>query len=343
MNPAEINIPTIPTLHPEKPRDYPISPRENLMRALNCEKPLWMPNLDLDSQISPALAYGDMAPSMFEDSADWFGTQYKYSAVQGTSTPEKGVFNEIKEWREKVKWPDFDKWDWKQGYADFVRDESKALCIMYGYGIWEKLYVFEGFEQAFIDLALEPEECREFFERMADHKIGLFQRLNDVYHYDWVSYHDDYGTSHTQFFSVDMWKEIIFPPTLRIINALKDMGTKVIFHNCGHIEPFIPWLIDEFHSDGLWLQPQVNDFEKLVKTYGDRTAIYYQPDIFTMYDPDTTPDQARAYARHIVDTCGAHANPGPGAVMASYALREDVWHAFNDEIYEYSLNKYRGI
>ena len=62
-----------------------------------------------------------------------------------------------------------------------------------------------------------------------------------------------------------------------------------------------------------------------------------------MYDPDTTPDLVRAYARKLIDTYGAHVNPGPGIIIDSYALKEDVYHAFNDEIFYYSLKKYGGI
>lgn len=338
----EIKIPTIPMTYPGKARDYPITPRENLTRALNHEKPLWMPNLETSSQLSPTLAYGDIAPTVYEDSSDWFGVKYKFSAAQGTSTPEPGLFKEIKEWEEKIAWPDFDKWDWKQGYSDFVRDENKALCILYGYGIWEKLHVFEGFEQALVDLALEPEECRRYFERMADHKIELFRRLHDIYHYDWVSYHDDWGTARAPFFSIDMWKETIFPATVRIVKALHDMGIKVIFHNCGRIDAFVPWLVDEIHADVLQIQT-INDIGNIVKTYGDRTTVHIRPNPEILYDPATTPERARAHARELVDAYGTHANPGAGILMSCFALKEDVYDAFDDEIFNYSLEKYKGL
>ncbi|MDR1027865.1 MAG: hypothetical protein LBL63_00415 [Clostridiales Family XIII bacterium] len=335
-------IPTIPIRFPDRPRDYPISPRENLMRAFNQEKPLWMPNLESSSLSSPTAAYGDIAPTVYEDSADWFGVRYRFSAAQGTSTPERGLFNEIKEWKEKIVWPDLDGWDWKRGYADFVRDESRATGCLFGYGIWEKLHVFEGFEQALADLALEPEACRAFFEHMADHKIEVFKRLNDVYHYDWVAYHDDWGTARAPFFSINMWKETIFRPTVRIMEALRGMDVKVLFHNCGLVEAFVPYLVDELHADGLQIQI-INDIKRIVETYGDRTTVHYRPDAYIMYDPDTTPDRARAYARELVDAYGAHVNPGAGVFMSAYALREDVYYAFDDEIFNYSLEKYGGL
>jgi hypothetical protein len=62
-----------------------------------------------------------------------------------------------------------------------------------------------------------------------------------------------------------------------------------------------------------------------------------------MFDPETTPDDARAYAREIVDVYGAHVNPGAGVWVVDSAHSADVYYAFVDELHEYSLEQYKNI
>ena len=336
------DIPTMPMTYPDIPKDYPISQRENLMRALNHEKPLYMPILETASQFSPMYGYGDIPPTLFADGTDWFGVFYKFTEAQGTSTPMPGMFAEVGEWREKVKWPDFETWDWEKGKDEFFRDENLALFMQFGYGTFEKLHTFEGFEQAFMDLLLEPEECRAFFDRMVDHKIEVFKRMDAVYNYDYVIYNDDWCSARGPFFSMEVFENTILEPTIRHIKAFKDAGKKVIFHTCGLMNNFAPYFAERIKPDGIQIQ-HINNIDYLIKAYGDKLSINFYPDEYILYNPVTTPDDAREYARELVDKYGAHVNPGSGLIAHAWALREEVYHAFTDEIFTYSLEKYKGL
>ena len=53
----------------------PITKRENLMLALNHQKPMWMPSLYADSQIVTCKTSRDMAPTKQAAGFDWFGTR----------------------------------------------------------------------------------------------------------------------------------------------------------------------------------------------------------------------------------------------------------------------------
>ena len=124
---------------------------------------------------------------------------------------------------------------------------------------------------------------------------------------------------------------------------MREEGIKVVFHNCGLVEDFIPYLVDEIKADGLQIQP-LNDLKSILQKYGDRITLdNNSPDKEFLYDPETTPDEARAYAREFVDTFGAHNNPGAGIIVTSYALNEDVFYAFGEEIFQYSLEKYKSL
>ena len=140
----------IPVMPPRMPaptvkRDYPISPRENFLRALRHEKPLWMPNTSFGMQFVVPPAYKDAPDFMIkDDSYDWFGTLYKYEEAQSGPTPMGNVFEEIGEWREKFIFPDLSKVDWKLGLDKFVRDPDKVQMGHLGNGTFERLHMSEG-------------------------------------------------------------------------------------------------------------------------------------------------------------------------------------------------------
>jgi hypothetical protein len=104
----------------------------------------------------------------------------------------------------------------------------------------------------------------------------------------------------------------------------------------------MPYIVDEIKPDGI--QPQnINDIEGWVKKYGDKVTVEYRrPDLQLLFDPETTVAQVKELARWVVDTFGAHVNPGSGAVTTINAPTADVYNTFDEEMYQYSLEKYRG-
>jgi hypothetical protein len=340
---SEIRIPTVPAPFPKVKRDYPISERENLMRALRHEKPLWMPNFENSIQMGPPGSNQDQPSPRNADYTDWFGVLRKYSEEQNSCTPVGAVFDSADEWREKVSFPKLHEIDWRDGSADFVRDEALALHTRMNGGIFQRLHALMGFENALMDLITNPAECREFLEALADFEIEVFLRMNAVHGYDFMLYHDDWGTARAPFFSVDLFRETILPPTKRIFRAVREAGVIPMSHNCGLIDAFVPFLVDEIGAAGLEIQP-INDVKGIVRKYGDRCTVEYtRPDPYFFFDPDTTTEQIKAKAREVVDTYGARANPGAGVMIAFIARNEEVYNAFDEEIYRYSLEEYRKI
>jgi len=333
-----INIPAMSPTWPPVERETPITPRENLLLALEHKKPMWMPNLYADSQMVISRNNHDGVP---KDRAgyDWFGTYYAYSPSVGINLPSGGVFDEVTEWREKVKWPDLRSIDWKTDLEGFKRDESKALYMRFSNGIFERLHAFEDFEQAMVDLITEPEECRALFERIADYKIELFNCLRDVFPLDYIVAADDYGTARGPFFSTQLYEETILEPTRRFIKAVQARGTKFIAHCCGKVDAFIPYLVDDLGVDGLEIQG-INDIPGIMEKYGDRVLIEYKADAEIVHDDEATADTMLEHVRHIVDTFGAHTNPGPGVAMNLQSSFKDKYYLMEEELYRYSLKKY---
>lgn len=342
MKISEINVPALSK--PMEPFDpgYPISPRENLLRAFRHEKPLWMPHQYRSTQFALCPANQDMPRSMSSATDDWFGVQYEFSEAFGTPTPIPGMLNDITEWREKVKWPDMDDYDWDQGVDKFQRKENLALATPYGNGLFERMHMFIDFENALVDLLMEPEECKNFFMALADYKIEIFNRMYERYKFDYVIYNDDWGTANDAFFSVDTMKELLYEPTKKIFDAIHEKGVMIQFHNCGKIDRFIPYIVEDFKADALEIQ-SINDIDGILEKYGDRVLVEVKADPIIMNDLDKTDDEIRAYARAFVDRYGAHKHKGSGAVFSTLCNDPRIFRVFEEEVYYYSSELYAKL
>jgi uroporphyrinogen-III decarboxylase len=337
-----ITIPVMPKQWPLPARDYPISPRENLMRALRHEKPVWMPNLYGSSQVYQSSIARDSPIERTQDSVDWFGVKYKYSEAQGSNTPLGNVLKDITKWEKKVHWEDLSRYDWAADANRLQRDETLALYMRLSNGPFERLHAMEGFEQALIDLILEPEAVHAFMMRLVDFKIELFNKTRDYVPLDYIVAGDDWGTMRAPFFSVDAFKKTILEPTARFVEAVHARGTKFILHCCGVVNCFVPYMVEEIGVDGLEIQ-NINDISGILERYGDRVTVEYHTNPQLCYDPETTEGQIRAYAASIVETYGAHVVPGAGVVMNMGSSFERIFYGMEETFYEYSRKKYTGL
>jgi hypothetical protein len=335
---SEIAVPTLYNKFPKETRAYPISERENLMRALRHEKPKWMPNFEGGTQ---DLIPGDGNPMTAGSFTNEWGIYFEYSEVQGSATPVTTVLDEVKNWK-SLTFPTVDHAAVQQQAASLVRDENLALCAHMPCACFEQLHMLEGFEQALVDLITEPDACRALFEATVDYTIEYFRAYNKAFGLDYVIYHDDWGTARAPFFSVDLMKQTILEPSKRLIQTMK-AEVPVVFHNCGLVNDFVPYLVEEIGADGLQIQ-HINDLAHIIKTYGSQTTVEYRrPETYKMFDQDTTLDEVRSFARAAVDRYGAHVNPGAGAIVTINAPTAEVFNAFDEEMVMYSMEKYKDL
>ena len=209
-------------------------------------------------------------------------------------------------------------------------------------GPFERLHMIEGFEQALMDIILEPEAVHAFMMRLVDFKIELFNRIRDHVPLDYIIAADDWGTMRAPFFSTKTFEQTILEPTVRFVKAVHDRGTKFIAHCCGKIDPFVPYMVEEIGFDVLEIQ-SFNDIPGILKKYGDRVTVEYGANAKLTNDPDTTQAQIRSHAREIVDNFGAQAVAGSGVVMHMSSGREDLYYALEEELYEYSKTRYAEV
>ncbi len=336
----------IPVLAPKMPKaehDFPISPRENLMRAFRHEKPMYVPCLYQASQFYIPRAFAEENRRRAKNGKDWFGTNFIYEESQeGVTAVPPYVLEDICDWRELIKWPDIKSMDWGPDDPDFVRDEKLALaCRCLWHGTFESIHFLEGFEQGLMDLFSEPEECKDFFMRMAQFKADMFDLQNEKYKFDYVCHNDDWSNAKSQMFSCELFEETLLEPHMLLSEAVRKTGAHYMVHCCGKMEAWLPYIVNDLKADMVEIQ-SINDTKYIMDTYGDRLTVEYSPDFNIMYNPRTTAQEAREYARSLVDRYGAHKNKGSGFVVHLHGNIPESYYAFEDELYNYSLKMYKN-
>jgi len=132
--------------------------------------------------------------------------------------------------------------------AEAAVEQNKAVALAGPCaGILEMVAWTRGFEQFYVDMALDHETVAYMLDRLVEHKCAFWERalrgiggLIDV-----VVEADDLGGQNNLLFSPDTYRQLIKPRHKRLFNFIKEQApVKVFFHSCGAIRPLIGDLID---------------------------------------------------------------------------------------------------
>lgn len=175
----------------------------------------------------------------------------------------------LKQWKHQASTPEFinftttDSTIWKEAKMrmtpskdripwDYLKDNYKAWRkegywiqgeFWFGFDVTHSWSV--GTETILIALIEEPEWCVDMFNHYLDMHIALFDMILDAgYKIDSIRWPDDMGYKHSQFFSVNMYRELLKPVHKRAIDWAHKNEIKAHIHSCGDINPLIPELID---------------------------------------------------------------------------------------------------
>lgn len=270
-------------LHP------PISPRENYLRALYREEPMWIPQRSDCVNFTPSI-YPDNVARAFVIEAqpypgekggkDIFGIPWTYIPVAGGSMVAPGtppLLEEVSQWREKVVFPDIDQWDWA-GSAEankpfFEANKDKVIITWIFNGMFERLISFMEFENAAMALIDEDEQedVKALFQALTDFYKKLIDHFVKYYPIDGIYMHDDWGAQQSPFFSIDTCREMLVPYLKQITEHCHKHGLFYDFHCCGKSEDLAPCMIEA--GMDAWCGQPLNDKLKLWKTYGDKLFI----------------------------------------------------------------------
>ncbi len=229
-----------------------------------------------------AEAYAERPPHT-TGGTDWFGVKWNYEAGVDAIAPDHTqdpVLEDIYDWKEIIKFPDLDAWDWSKveeiDHISEIDRENKAFEIMFVNGPFERLHMLMGFENALCAMITDPEEVTEFLNAFMEWKLRLMEKVIEIYKPDVLMFHDDWGTQKNMFFSPDTWRELIKPQIQKAVDRCHELGVIFEMHSCGFIEPIVPDFV-EMGIDS-WQGMEINDIPKLKAITGDKLSYHVTPD-----------------------------------------------------------------
>lgn len=288
--------------------------KENFLRAVRRQSPEWVP-YGMESVITISFPVVERPEKAGRDD---FGVSWNYAhdAEGGTYPSEQDlIITDITKWREQVKFPDMEARDWN-GVASAIKDIDRDEHLVQGFcemGLFERLYLLLGMEEALIAFLTNPDEMYELCGAIADYKIALIQKFYAVSKMDILWYGDDWGTQSNLFISPETWRAILKPHTKRVYDCAKELNIIINQHSCGKIESVFHDMC-EMGAD-IWnpCQP-CNDIKTLKQKYGDRICFAGGVDSqFILANPHKTPGDVKDEVMKRIDEM---ALPGGGYITA---------------------------
>ena len=345
---------------------YPLNKHDHGV-AMFSRKPWWQGMQAMDATIfTPRVIPDNVARGFVFEGArfdantegggpDMFGVEWEYIKTVGGSMvrPGKPFLEDISEWREKIVWPDIEKWDWegsaKLNNGTYLRPENFNQ-MWFQTGFYERLIAFMEFEGAIMALFDEDsqEDVMAFFDKLTDFYITIFAKAIDTFPYiDAFFIHDDWGSQKETFFSPDLAEKMIVPDMKRLTDYLHSRGKFCELHSCGNnykqVENYIKAGWDA------WAPQLMNDSYKIYDDFGDKILIATFPQNIPEEIMALPTDQERGaafaklpeeeqrrIAREYVDRC---CRPDKSSFYNFYAAHW-LTPAFREEMYKQSRINY---
>ena len=89
-------------------------------------------------------------------------------------------------------------------------------------GLFERSYLLLGMEEALMAFLTDPDDMYDMLGTVADYKIELIRKFDDVIDMDMLWFGDDWGTQQAMFIPPDAWRRVIKPPLNRLYDCIKE-------------------------------------------------------------------------------------------------------------------------
>jgi uroporphyrinogen decarboxylase len=185
--------------------------------------------------------------------------------------------------------PHDEKWlshtDWNYDFAgvnvrQVVEQQGQQRAIMaHTWGIIEGTSRMIGIENCWMNLAGEPKKMAAWFDRYADWLCGLMESLKTAA-VDIVTLSDDWGSNQTMLFSPRMWRKLIKPYAMRVVQHARSLGLYVNLHSDGYIMQILDDLVEiGYHSWHPLQESSGMDPQTIKDNYGDKFVCYGSLDV----------------------------------------------------------------
>lgn len=328
-----------------------ITPRENFLRMLKGEKPVWMPtSMDIQT-INPYCVPDNVARGGYaldrplteadKGGRDMFGLLWDFIPMAQGSMVRAGeeLFDDVNEWKEKVVFPNPRTWDW-EGAAKMLCpyiDENRAHESIIFNGLFERLISFMGMENACVAMIDEDQEdaIHELFSRLCDVYEEIILCLKEYFNLDIIQFHDDWGNQKAPFFHSSQMKAVIAPYVKRICDFCHKEGLLVHLHSCGHNDSNVEMMVE--CGIDCWMPQVTGDEEKLLTQFSPKMAIATHAKI----DADSTDEELKEYAKKFVEH---YAPMGRVFIFKNpFDMGNAAADAFYKYVYKFSKEYYASI
>jgi uroporphyrinogen decarboxylase len=203
--------------------------------------------------------------------------------------------------------------------AAAARAEGKAVVLAGPCaGITEVYSWARGFEQFYVDLALNQQYVALMLDRMVEFKSAFWERalreVGDLV--DVVIEADDLGGQNAPLMSPRTYRELIQPRHKELFGFIKSQApVKVFYHTCGSVKKLLPDLIDAGIDilNPVQISAKGMDLAELKGEYG-RDLVFWGGGIDTQWMLGSgTPEQIRDHVQRNIEILA----PGGGFVFAA--------------------------
>lgn len=219
------------------------------------------------------------------------------------------------------------------GYTRGLREEALrirretdcALVLHLDHIIVHATQYVRGFENWFLDLALQPDLMCSLMDKILDYRLVVAERaIREVADLiDVVSTSDDVADQRGPIVSPAMYKKYIKPRHKRFFDVIHaHTDARLLFHSCGSVY----WLLPDFIEIGVdFINPvQVScnhmETDRLKQEFGTDLGFWGAVDSMHVL-PHGTPDDVRAEVEKRIRDLG----PGGGYILASvHNIQHDV-------------------
>ncbi|OGF46556.1 MAG: uroporphyrinogen-III decarboxylase-like protein [Candidatus Firestonebacteria bacterium RIFOXYC2_FULL_39_67] len=222
-----------------------------------------------------------VGPAIPKD-CDAFGIKYKAvdygsgSYTEAASSP-LASYETVEEIEKNYKWPSPDWWDYSTLPSQLKGFEEYPVAG----GYCEPFLIYKwlrGGEQAFIDLAINPEICNYILDKL----YGLaFENIKRIYEaipgkvtYSYVA--EDVGGQEDLMYSPEHIRQYFLPRMKKVIDFVHQGGAYSFHHTDGAVRKIIPDLIATGHDILNPVQWRCKGMERegLVKDFGDKLIFH---------------------------------------------------------------------
>ena len=312
--------------------------KENLTLLLTGQMPEYVPRYRLMWGARPPIFSGNRNA---DGGTDLWGV--KFTNVPGTGPiqePGFFLFDDIRNWRDHIKTPDWSDVDWESMAKPVVDGWDPALPRTSGasMGFFQAMYNFMGFTGCLVACASEPDEVKALMDYLSSFYVENAKKILQHYKPDFGTIGDDIAHARAPFVSLEMYRELFKPYWKRYIDVFKEADKPVILHNCGNNDI----LVDDFVEIGIngWEPAEESNDVLGIKARHDRKIAImgaFQQNGLCSY-PETTEAQIRAEVRRVIETYA------PGGAYAFCGIL--IGHADDEELNrrnEWIADEYRKI